>query len=162
LLVVQFPFPGFSGNFRGGSVILKRESLGLQEAEFKNLSQILQKRFKEKGYGKKSWIVSERSVTGGVEKNEGSRILTRVLKTQGGRLCTYMKGSAKGNKGSSGMFWGTLHLVSFATGSVIGKFAQVHGLRKTVLCPIARSTYYRWKKWCSPGNPDTLKPRERG
>jgi hypothetical protein len=50
-------------------VILKRESLGLQEAEFKNLSQILQKRFKEKGYGKKSWIVSERSVTGGVEKD---------------------------------------------------------------------------------------------
>jgi hypothetical protein len=33
------------------------------------------------------------------------------------------------------MFWGILHLVRFATGNAIGKLAQVHGLRKTILYP---------------------------
>jgi hypothetical protein len=56
----------------------------------------------------------------------------------------------KGNQDSSGMFWGILHLVRFATGNAIGKLAQVHGLRKTILYPSL-----------TPETPTTPEPGER-
>jgi hypothetical protein len=46
--------------------------------------------------------------------------------------CTLYEGEHKGNKDSSGVFWGSLHLVSFPTRNAIAKLSRIHGFRKIV------------------------------